>query len=55
MGDNLERILRENDLRLRRVIRDDVLLQSMIDGWNLLPQAFNLKLSTGVDEFPFRC
>ena len=56
MGDNLERILRENDLRLRRAARDDVTLQSMIDGWNLLAAGIQPETPspTGVDEFPFR-
>ena len=56
MGDNLERILRENDLRLRRAARDDATLRSMMDGWDLLAAGIQPETPspTGVDEFPFR-
>ena len=56
MGDNLERILRENDLRLRRAARDDDTLRSMMDGWDLLEAGIqpDTPSPTGVDEFPFR-
>ena len=56
MGDNLERILRENDLRLRRAARDDDTLRSMMDGWDLLEAGIqpDTPSPTGVDGFPFR-
>lgn len=56
MGDNLERILRENDLRLRRAARDDDTLRSMMDGWDLLEAGIqpDTPSPTGVEEFPFR-
>ena len=56
MRDNLERILRENDLRLRRAARDDDTLRSMMDGWDLLEAGIqpDTPSPTGVEEFPFR-
>lgn len=56
MGDNLERILHENDLRLRRAARDDDTLRSMMDGWDLLEAGIqpDTPSPTGVEEFPFR-
>ena len=56
MGDNLERILRENDLRLRRAARDDDTLRSMMDGWDLLEAGIqpDTPSPSGVDEFPFK-
>ena len=56
MGDNLERILRENDLRLRREARNDPSLRGMMDGWDLLEAGIQPETPspTGVDEFPFR-
>lgn len=56
MRDNLERILRENDLRLRRAARDDDTLRSMMDDWDLLEAGIqpDTPSSTGVEEFPFR-
>ena len=55
MGDNLERILRENDLRLRREARNDASLRGMMDGWDLLEAGIQPETPspTGVDEFPF--
>lgn len=56
MGDNVERILHENDLRLRRAARDDDTLRSMMDGWDLLEAGIqpDTPSPTGVEEFPFR-
>tara|TARA_Y100000748_G_scaffold303941_1_gene310938 strand:- start:3764 stop:4048 length:285 start_codon:yes stop_codon:yes gene_type:complete len=55
MGDNLEHILRENDLRLRREARNDPSLRGMMDGWALLEAGIQPETPspTGVDEFPF--
>ena len=62
MGDNLERILRENDLRLRREARNDPSLRGMMDGWDLLEAGIQPEdqpsvlppSPTGVDKFPFK-